>query len=132
MTQGPRNDGTAAEAPQLWEISDLLAARRSEAHARARLRPVSSAAAPERPLAPEPSGSRLDPGARQRSEVVLLLSIEETARALGLGRSKTYELIAAGELETVHIGRAVRVPVDAVESFVQRLRQPREAGGRSG
>jgi excisionase family DNA binding protein len=33
-----------------------------------------------------------------------------------------YELIAAGELETVHIGRAVRVPVDAVEGFVARLR----------
>lgn len=29
--------------------------------------------------------------------VVLLLSVEEAARALGLGRSKTYELIAAGE-----------------------------------
>jgi hypothetical protein len=33
-----------------------------------------------------------------------------------------YELIAAGELETVHIGRAVRVLVDAVEEFVARLR----------
>lgn len=54
---------------------------------------------------------------------VLLLSIEEAARTLGLGRSKTYELIAAGELEVVHIGRCARVPVDAVEAFVERLRQ---------
>lgn len=131
MMQGPRNDGAAAEAPQLWEMSDLPAARRAKAHPRARLRPASLNAAPEGPLVPEPALSRLDPSARQRSEVVLLLSIEETARALGLGRSKTYELIAAGDLETVHIGRAVRVPVDAVESFVQRLRRPREAGGSS-
>lgn len=54
--------------------------------------------------------------------VVLLLSVEEAARALGLGRSKTYELIAAGELEVVHIGRCARVPVDSVETYVERLR----------
>jgi excisionase family DNA binding protein len=54
---------------------------------------------------------------------VFLLSVEETARALGIGRSKTYELIAAGELESVHIGRAARVPVTAVEDFVERLRR---------
>jgi excisionase family DNA binding protein len=54
---------------------------------------------------------------------VLLLSVEEVARALGIGRSKTYELIAAGELESVHIGRAARIPVTAVEDFVERLRR---------
>lgn len=54
--------------------------------------------------------------------VVLLLSVAEAARALSLGRSKTYELIASGELEVVHIGRCSRVPVDAVEAYVERLR----------
>jgi excisionase family DNA binding protein len=54
--------------------------------------------------------------------VVFLLSVAEAAKALNLGRSKTYELIAAGELEVVHIGRCSRVPVDAVEAFVRRLR----------
>jgi len=53
-----------------------------------------------------------------------LLSVEEVARALRLGRSKTYELIASGELETVLIGRSVRVPVDAIERFVDGLRRP--------
>jgi excisionase family DNA binding protein len=57
-----------------------------------------------------------------REELVLLLSIQEAGRALGIRRSKMYELIAAGELETVHIGRAVRVPVDAIQDFVRRLR----------
>jgi len=38
-----------------------------------------------------------------------------------------YELIAAGQLETVHIGRAVRVPVEAVEEFVARLRSGERA-----
>lgn len=54
--------------------------------------------------------------------VVFLLSVTEAARALRLGRSKTYELISSGELEVVHIGRCVRVPVKAVEAYVERLR----------
>lgn len=53
---------------------------------------------------------------------VLLLSVDEVARALSLGRSKTYELIAAGELEVVHIGRCARVLVESVEAYVERLR----------
>ena len=52
----------------------------------------------------------------------LLLPVPEAARRLNLGRSKFYELIAAGEIETVRIGRAVRVPVDALQDFVERLR----------
>lgn len=35
----------------------------------------------------------------------ILVSIPEAANALGVGRSKLYELIAAGRLETVTIGR---------------------------
>src|SRR5690242_8316590 len=39
----------------------------------------------------------------------ILLTISEAAERLRIGRSTTYELIAAGRLETVHIGRACRV-----------------------
>ncbi len=39
----------------------------------------------------------------------LLLRIPEVAKALGLGRTKIYELIAAGELPVIRVGRAVRV-----------------------
>ena len=54
---------------------------------------------------------------------VLLLTIPQAARRLAIGRSTAYPLIAAGELEVVHIGRAVRVPADAVELFVARRRR---------
>jgi excisionase family DNA binding protein len=54
----------------------------------------------------------------------LLLTVREAAHALGVGRSTVYELINAGELEVVHIGRACRVPVAVVEAYVERLRQP--------
>lgn len=52
----------------------------------------------------------------------VLLTIPEAARLLSIGRTLTYELIAAGELEVVHIHRAARVPLDAVHEFVQRRR----------
>lgn len=54
---------------------------------------------------------------------VLLLSVEEAARSLSIGRSKTYELIAEGLLETVHIGRSTRVPVAALHDLLDRLRE---------
>lgn len=43
---------------------------------------------------------------------------------LGLGRTKVYELIAGGELQVVHIGRAARVPLAAVHGFVEALVSP--------
>jgi excisionase family DNA binding protein len=52
----------------------------------------------------------------------LLLTVAETAEATGLGRSKVYELVAAGAIESVRIGRSRRVPRDAVERFIAELR----------
>jgi excisionase family DNA binding protein len=47
-----------------------------------------------------------------------LLTIEEAAGALALGRSTVCELIASGELGSVRIGRSRRIPVSAVDAFV--------------
>ncbi len=47
------------------------------------------------------------------------------AAVLGIGRSKLFELIAAGEIETVQIGRSRRIPAQALEDYVQRLRTHR-------
>ena len=55
----------------------------------------------------------------------ILLTIPDAARMLSLGRTMVYELIGAGALEVVHVGRSVRVPVDAVHSFVQSRRAAR-------
>jgi len=52
----------------------------------------------------------------------VLLSVKEAAERLSLGRTKAYELIASGQLRSVNIGRARRVPVDALPEFVQSLR----------
>ena len=52
----------------------------------------------------------------------LLLKIPEAAELLAIGRSTVYELIALGHLETVHIGRSVRVTTASIEAFVDRER----------
>ena len=48
----------------------------------------------------------------------LLLKPEEIAHLLALGRSKVYEMLAAGELPVIRIGTAVRVPRNALEEWV--------------
>jgi excisionase family DNA binding protein len=57
----------------------------------------------------------------------LLLTPAEAAEQLGVGRSTVYELLASGELESICIGRARRIPSDALLDFVGRLRGRNEA-----
>lgn len=61
-------------------------------------------------------------------ETSLLVTTTEAAQRLGCGRTTVYELISAGELETVTIGRLRRVPVDAITEYVNRLREKARAG----
>jgi excisionase family DNA binding protein len=50
----------------------------------------------------------------------LLLTIPEAALALGIGRSLCYELVLRGELPSIKLGRARRIPVASLEAFVAR------------
>ena len=56
----------------------------------------------------------------------LLLTIQEAAHRIGLGRTFTYDLIRRGELRSLKIGAARRVAVADVEEFVTRLREASE------
>jgi excisionase family DNA binding protein len=47
-----------------------------------------------------------------------LLNIPEATKALGVGRTKVYDLIGAGQLRTLHVGRRVLVPSSAVRDFI--------------
>ena len=58
-----------------------------------------------------------------------ILTVEEAAKWLGVGRSKVYELIGRGELGVLRMGRRTCVPVSALRSFVERNVAP--AGTRS-
>ena len=48
----------------------------------------------------------------------LLLRVEEVARALAVGRTKVYELIASGQLPSITIGSARRVPTEALQKWI--------------
>lgn len=52
----------------------------------------------------------------------LLNEIPEACERTGLRRSKMYELLASGEIESVKIGKRRLIPEEALENFVARLR----------
>jgi excisionase family DNA binding protein len=51
----------------------------------------------------------------------LLVSPEEAAEALGIGRSTVYDLMRLRVLASVRIGRARRIPTSALREYVQRI-----------
>jgi excisionase family DNA binding protein len=51
----------------------------------------------------------------------LLVTPEEAARRLSVGRTTIYELMSSGELQSVNIGRCRRVPVSSLSLFVSKL-----------
>ncbi|GAB3914616.1 helix-turn-helix domain-containing protein [Kibdelosporangium lantanae] len=60
------------------------------------------------------------PTARPMPDQVLL-TVEEAARRIGIGKTKAYALVKAGDLESVLIGRLRRVHVDAIRAYAARL-----------
>lgn len=70
-------------------------------------------------------------GAAAESTAPVLLTIPQAGRMLAVGRTTVYALISSGELETVHIGRATRIPVESVHAFVEAQRRPRVGRSRT-
>lgn len=52
------------------------------------------------------------------SETIRLLTIAEVSQRLSLGRTMIFRLISEGELPSVKIGSARRVPEQAVDKFI--------------
>ena len=55
----------------------------------------------------------------------LLLTPEEAAAVLRVGRTTIYALMKAGDLRPVHIGRSCRLSRAELERYVRRLEAPR-------
>lgn len=53
----------------------------------------------------------------------LSVRIKEACRMTGIGRSKLYELIAAGDIEVIKVGSMTLVPVDALRTFLEVRRE---------
>ena len=52
----------------------------------------------------------------------LLLTVEEAANRLGIGRTVMYRLVSSGAVESVTLGRLRRVPSECLDEFVAALR----------
>ena len=52
--------------------------------------------------------------------LLLLLRPAEAAEALGVSRSKIYELISRGDVPSIRVGASVRVPVDALRLWIEQ------------
>lgn len=49
----------------------------------------------------------------------MLLRIDQVAERLAISRATTYRLVRGGSIPIVHIGTAVRVPVDALDRWLE-------------
>lgn len=56
----------------------------------------------------------------------VLLTVPEAAARLGVARSYLYTRVMRGELVSVKLGRARRIPVHALDQFVERLLEEQE------
>tara|TARA_R110000868_G_scaffold5097_5_gene31547 strand:+ start:6241 stop:6432 length:192 start_codon:yes stop_codon:yes gene_type:complete len=52
----------------------------------------------------------------------ICVRVNEAARMIGVGRTKLYELIAVGEVETVKFGKATRITTASLHDLVRRQR----------
>lgn len=51
----------------------------------------------------------------------LLLTPEEAAGVISIGRTKLYELLSADEIVIIRVGTARRIPVEALQQYVDQL-----------
>lgn len=53
----------------------------------------------------------------------ICVRVNDAARMIGVGRTKLYELIAAGEIETVKLGKSTRITTASLHNLVRRQRE---------
>jgi excisionase family DNA binding protein len=87
-----------------------------------------SAANPEPRHPGEGEGSVRQSSQLDQLRLPLVLTVEEAADRLGVGRTLMYSLVSSGAIESVRIGRLRRVPADALVTFLDELRRGIGAG----
>ncbi|MEX2375395.1 MAG: helix-turn-helix domain-containing protein [Dehalococcoidia bacterium] len=58
----------------------------------------------------------------QEAIAPVLVSVEDAASALGVRRTTAWELIRRGDLRSLKIGQRRLVEVEAIQQYVERLR----------
>lgn len=55
------------------------------------------------------------------SSTPMMLTAEQAARELGIGRTRVFALIAAGDIRSVKIGASRRIPRTEVARYIEQL-----------
>ena len=58
----------------------------------------------------------------------IAVRIPEACRMIGIGRSKLYELMDAGDLETIKVGASRLILVSSLQAFVEQRRDGNASG----
>lgn len=53
----------------------------------------------------------------------ICVKVNDAARMIGVGRTKLYALIAAGEVEMVKLGKATRITTASLHDLLKRQRE---------
>jgi excisionase family DNA binding protein len=53
----------------------------------------------------------------------ICVRVNDAARMIGVGRTKLYELIAAGEVEMIKLGKSTRITTTSLHELIKRLRR---------
>lgn len=61
---------------------------------------------------------------RERVLPQLLVKVEEAARLCRISRSQMYELMAAGVVPSLSIGRSRRIPLDRLQAWIDAQVEP--------
>jgi excisionase family DNA binding protein len=61
----------------------------------------------------------------------ITLRIADACRITGIGRSKFYELIKAGEIEVIKVGAMTLVPMSGIQALLERGRPGADEGKQS-
>ncbi|MEU8532018.1 helix-turn-helix domain-containing protein [Streptomyces parvulus] len=69
----------------------------------------------------------ITPRAEADEPAPVLLTVEEAARCLRIGRTTCFALIRTGDLESLTIGGLRRVPADAPAAYLARRRAEQRA-----
>lgn len=65
------------------------------------------------------------------ADLPAILTVEEAAKFLRIGRSAAYEAVRRGDLPSVRIGRSLRVPRHALEALLGLENGHRPGGDRA-
>lgn len=55
---------------------------------------------------------------RMNHESTTVIRVDELAKILSIGRNTAYELVRSGKIRSVKIGRTYRIPLTAVEDYL--------------